>query len=334
MAAGRPRSFTGAAVPDVILFHPKGLAGPHLAEKFSVPAMLVLPAPMLVPTGAFPLLGLPHLDHGPRFNRATYRLVTWSYRLYGRMLNRFRREELGLGPLPRSANVLSRADGRPVPVLHGYSPQVVPRPADWPPDAHVTGYWFLASADPWRPPAELAAFLAAGTPPVYVGFGSMAGRRPCRLARIVVEALRKTGHRGILATGWGGLESMHRPRTILKIRQAPHDWLFPRTAGVVHHGGAGTTAAGLRAGRPTLICPFIADQPFWGHRIHSLGLGPEPIPQRKLSAQALARSLRTLTGSDVIRDKAAAMGRRIRKENGIARAVEIIEKIGRHAAAD
>lgn len=314
-----------AAAPDLILFHPKGLGGRHIAEKLSVPAMLVLPAPMMVPTGAYPLMGLPGLNLGARFNRASYRLVGWGYRIYNDTVKAFRKDILGLDPGPRSMGLLQTADGQPVPVLHCFSPLVFPRPADWPTNAHVTGYWFLAPTDTWRPPAELDAFLSAGDAPVYVGFGSMAGRRPRQLAGLVVEALQQANQRGIIAAGGGGITTGRLPGTILKIEDAPHDWLFPRAAAVVHHGGAGTTAAGLRAGRPTVVCPFIADQPFWGRRIHELGLGPEPIPQRKLTTGKLKRALRVVTRSETIKENAATFGRRIRKEDGIARAMGLIE---------
>src|SRR5262249_9104568 len=131
--------------------------------------------------------------------------------------------------------------------LEGYSPLVVPRPPDWGPGHHVTGYWHLEAPRGWRPPTDLAAFLAAGPPAVYVGFGSNANRDAEGVTRLVTRALRKAGVRGILATGWGGLREVERSDQFFPLEAAPHDWLFPRMAAVVHHGGAGSTAAGLRA---------------------------------------------------------------------------------------
>lgn len=210
-------------------------------------------------------------------------------------------------------------------MLHYYSLHVVPRPHDWPRNAHVTGYWFLDRLDEWKPSAELQAFLDEGEAPVYVGFGSMAGRNPQRVANIVIEALQQAKVRGIIATGWGGLEVNDVPDTILHIDQAPHEWLFPRMSAVVHHGGAGTTAAGLRAGRPTVVCPFMGDQPFWGNRVHVLGVGPKPIPQKKLTVKKLANALRAVTSNVAMRKRAESLGDQIRHEDGISNAIAIIE---------
>jgi sterol 3beta-glucosyltransferase len=174
----------------------------------------------------------------------------------------------------------------------------------------------------------LQAFLEAGDPPVYVGFGSMVNRNPQRLAMLVVAALQQAKVRGIVATGWGGLQADKLPDTIFKLEQAPHDWLFPRMAAVVHHGGAGTTAAGLRAGKPTLICPFMGDQPFWGSRVQALGVGPAAIPQKKLSAASLAEALRTVTSDGAMGEKARQLGEQIRQEDGVANAIALLEGAG------
>ncbi|OWY59323.1 UDP-glucose--sterol glucosyltransferase, partial [cyanobacterium TDX16] len=170
------------------------------------------------------------------------------------------RAAIGLPKRSWRTDDLIRADGSPVPVLYSYSPSVVPPPADYPASVAVTGYWFLDDAQDWQPPADLLAFLDAGAPPVYVGFGSMAGTDAAAKTRLVIAALQQSGQRGVLASGWGGLQASDLPESVFLLEQAPHDWLFPRMATVVHHGGAGTTAAGLRAGKPSVICPFIADQ--------------------------------------------------------------------------
>jgi sterol 3beta-glucosyltransferase len=196
----------------------------------------------------------------------------------------------------------------------------------------MNGYWFLDQPNDWQPSVELQAFLDAGDPPVYVGFGSMAGRKPQRLAQIVIEALQAANVRGVIATGWGGLDANDLPETIFKIDQAPHDWLFPRMAAVAHHGGAGTTAAGLRAGRPTVICSFIADQPFWGARVYALGVGPKHIPQKQLTVEKLAAAIREATTNPAMRQRAADLGEQIRAEDGVADTVALIERIAeKHA---
>ena len=313
-----------AADPDLIIIHPKGLGGVHIGEKLNVPVMMAVPAPLIVPTAEMPPLGLPDWKLGGWYNKATFKLVELGYRSYNGAVNDFRRDSLGLDKYGGSPLALTTAGGRPLPILHCYSEQIAPRPSDWPDNAYVTGYWFLDHPQGWTPPPALEAFLAAGPPPVYVGFGSMAGRKPQEVTDIVVQAIEKAGVRAILATGWGGLEVDQLPDSIHAITAAPHDWLFPLMAAVVHHGGAGTTGAGLRAGRPTIVCPFIADQPFWGRCVFTQGVGPEPIPYKKLTSEKLAAAITTVMTDQAMRDRAATMGAAIRAEDGIANALEII----------
>ena len=315
-----------AAEPDLVIYHPKALGGAHIAEKLGIPAVLAVTAPVIVPTSIYPVVGMPNLKLGGWYNRLGYQLVNKGYTVYDGIANDFRHEVLGLEKMPRAALATQMPDGRPILVLHCISQHVLPRPQDWPDHAQLSGYWFLDQTDTWQAPAELQAFLDAGDAPVYVGFGSMAGRNPQRLAKIVIEALQQAQVRGIIASGWGGLEAGDLPESIYQITQAPHDWLFPRMAAVVHHGGAGTTAAGLRAGRPTIICPFIADQPFWGDRVQSLGVGSQPIPHKKLTAEKLAAAIREVTTSQSIRQNAAALGEKLRLEDGVATAIAMIEQ--------
>ena len=316
-----------AVQPEVIVYHPKALGAPHVAERLGAAPVLGVVVPATVPTGDFPIVGLPAWKLGAWYNRFTYRLTALGYANYEKMVNRFRTDTLGLPKRKGAALAATTADGRPVPVVHGISEQLLPRPADWPDHASLTGYWFLDAPTDWTPSAELVEFLEAGEPPVYVGFGSMAGRSPERLTRAVVEALESAGLRGIIATGWGGLDAEGLPDTVLRIDEAPHDWIFPRVAAVVHHGGAGTTAAGLRAGRPTVVCPFIVDQFFWGRLVAEAGVGSEPVPQKRLTGERLAAALREVTTDAGIRERADAAGRRIRAEDGVAAAVAQIEGI-------
>ncbi len=315
------------AEPDIVIFHPKALAGSHVAEKLGVPAILALPVPVIVPTREFAAIGFPDLKLGGGFNKLSYSILHKGYHSYDDVVNEFRQDVLGLGKYPKSTTPIQMADGSPIPVLHGYSESVWPRPHDWPETAFVTGYWFLDQDEDWKPPKELEAFLRVGEPPVYVGFGSMAGRKPERITKIIVEALQKAKLRGIIATGWGGLSAEDLPETIYKIEKIPHDWLFPQVAAVVHHGGAGTTAAGLRAGKPSVICPFLIDQPLWGARVRSLGAGPKPIPQKKLTVDKLAGAIKEAVSNPSIREKAEMVGQGIRNEEGIEKAVSIIETI-------
>jgi sterol 3beta-glucosyltransferase len=310
---------------DAVVYHPKALGGYHVAEALNVPAFLAHPIPMFSPTRAFPTPVLPVASLGGSLNRLSYgaflRISTASFH---RTINRWREETLGLPPRGLLASELELR-GEPVSILVGCSPHVVPPPADWGPSTTMTGYWFLDGAGDWRPPAHLAAFLEDGPPPVYVGFGSLGGWTSEEVVGAALAALERAGKRGVLATGGVPLRA---PDNVCVIESAPHEWLFPRMAAVVHHGGAGTTAEGLRAGRPSVICPTtMNDQLFWGRRVSELGVGPRPLPQKKLAAEALLTAIRVATEDDRVRERAAALGEKIRTERGVARAVEVIESV-------
>jgi UDP:flavonoid glycosyltransferase YjiC (YdhE family) len=305
---------------DAVVYHPKALGGYHVAEAMGIPGFLALASPALSPTREFPSPLLPLPDLGGTLNRLSYgaffRSITLPYR---RMVNRWREETLGLPALSLLASELELR-GEPVPRLYPCSPCVVPVPADWDARSTMTGYWFLDQGKDWQPPGELAEFLEGGPPPVFVGFGSAApdpeGSRAAALA-----ALERLGLRGVLATGRRGTAGPG----IIEIEGAPHDWLFPRMAAVVHHGGAGTTAEGLRAGKPTAVFPSnFGDQLFWGGRVRALGAGPEPVPQRRLTAEGLDAAIRAITEDEGMRSRATEVGEEIRAEDGVARAIEIV----------
>lgn len=310
-------AWAAAQGADALVYHPKALAGAHLAERLQVPCFIGAPVPVVVPTAAFPAPAFVSRDLGGFLNRLTYAAVRSGSRPFRGMINEWRRQVLGLGPRREGEYVQG---GRLIPVLHAFSPHVVPRPADWPPEAIVTGYWFPRRDEPWEPPAALAAFLEEGPPPVYIGFGSVSGIDGDGSTRMAAEALARAGVRGVIATETGDAP-VRLSDTVLAIPGAPHDWLFPRMAAVVHHGGAGTVAAGLAAGKPTLVCPATTDQPFWGRVVHRLGVGPAPIPRRRLTAERLAAAIGTLTTDEDIQRRAAALGEAIRAEDGVGRAV-------------
>ena len=213
-------------------------------------------------------------------------------------------------------------------VLYGYSPHVLPTPRDWDSNCRVTGYWFLDEPEGWNPPDGLADFLEAGPKPVYVGFGSMGSRDAEKMADLVLEALHQTGQRGVVSSGWGGLSKSDLPDDVFMVGSVPHSWLFPRMAAVVHHGGAGTTAAGMRAGVPSVITPVMGDQPFWARRAYELGVAPRPVPRRKLTVEHLRHALQQTVSDPAIRSRAAELGERIRPENGVAAAVEALTRTG------
>ena len=314
--------------PDLIMYHPKAMAGPHIAERLGIPRIISAPLPIFTPTAEFPSMVFPNWPLGGWYNRLTYTLsVKLAWMQYRGIINLWRERTLGLPPAPRGFAEMKLANGEPTPTIYPYSEHVSPRPADWPDSTISPGYWFLDRQEEWQPPADLQAFLDTGQPPVYIGFGSMAGRDAAKKAQAAIGALQQSGQRGIIATGWGGLSVDDLPPTIFKIDAAPHDWLFERVAAVVHHGGAGTTAAGLRAGRPTIICPFFGDQPFWGRRVADLGVGAAPIPQKKLNAGNLAAAITKVTSDVQIQQRAAALGEQIRAEDGVTPAIEFIDSM-------
>jgi len=320
-----------ATRPDVIVYHPKMAAGLHYAERLGIPAVIAPLYPLFLPTTAFPNLGLAPLPFDGAIARGYNRVSHWLVRAVVRAVSvryvRDWRSAQGLPPIPRGCGVVRRADGTRVPFLNAWSEHVAPNPPDWPADIATTGYWFLDRPGDWQPSAALTAFLDEGPPPVYIGFGSMAARDPEQTTQTVLRTLRQTGQRALLARGWGGIDANDTPDAVFLLDEAPHDWLFPQCAAVVHHGGAGTTAAGLRAGRPTVICPFFGDQPFWGRRVHALGAGPPPIPQKKLTADRLSMALRSATGDTTMRRRAAQIGEKIRAEDGIGRAIDCLQHI-------
>ncbi|MEL6270321.1 MAG: glycosyltransferase [Chloroflexota bacterium] len=215
------------------------------------------------------------------------------------------------------------------PTLYGLSTHTVPPADDWPGENAVTGYWFWDDHGEWQPSPELLAFLESGPPPVYVGFGSMSSSDPAGTLKIVVDALEKSGQRGIVYRGWADMSADDLPENIFSLDGAPHDWLFPQMAGVVHHGGAGTTAAALRAGVPTTIVAHMADQPYWGRRTVELGVAPTFIPRHKLSVDTLAEAITAMVTDDGIKQRAADLGKKIQAENGVENAVKALgEMIG------
>jgi sterol 3beta-glucosyltransferase len=285
------------------------------------------------PTRSFPSILWPHASspctgHGlrGRYNRMTWDLVGFLSVLGMRpIINRSRTKILGMAPTHWGR--LDNLSNTPVTTLCGFSQHVLPRPMDWGANIHVTGWWFVA-APSYQPPPELETFLAAGPKPVYIGFGSMPSKHPMALADLVVEALWLAGQRGVLYTAPGVLgQGMVYPdgnKNIFVSGSIPHDWLFPHMAAVVHHGGSGTTGAGINAGVPSILVPVMGDQFLWAQRIEELGLGPKPIPRAKLTAERLAVAIRLALGSREMQQHSSEMAQRVQSEEGVERAVEII----------
>ncbi|PUB31820.1 UDP:flavonoid glycosyltransferase YjiC (YdhE family) [Promicromonospora sp. AC04] len=313
---------------------PTSLYGYSVAEKLGIPCADLQFFPV-TPTREFPNFFLGQgRSRGALLDRAGW----WGAdQMIWRMMqrpgvNRQRREILGLPPLRTNARVLHDRQG--MPLYYAYSPLVLPRPADWHPRIHVTGYLPTSAPAGWEPPADLAQFLDDGEPPVSFGLGSVPTGHPSRLVDAFLEALDRTGRRGILIGGWAKLGlDRELPDHVLRIDSAPYDWLFPRLAAAVHHGGAGTTAAGLRAGIPTIITPVAVDQFNWGHRVAELGVGPEPISIKKLDADRLTAAITQATTDEAMRERAADLRVRLQQEDGIGRTAELFTEYLRTAPA-
>jgi sterol 3beta-glucosyltransferase len=310
---------------DVIVNQlPAGLYGFDLAQKYGVPMVQASVIP-LARTGAFPLMGFPKLSL-PGYNKATYTLgEQLAWQMFRRVINHWRKQTLNLAPISLTGYP-EKSGTRQIPILNGFSQHVVPRPDDWNEHIHMTGYWFPQEAG-WQPPTELSAFIEAGSPPVFIGFGSMPIKNPQRATDIILEALKQSGQRGILHMGWGGLGNQILPDHVFKIDYAPYDWLFPWMAMIIHHGGSGTTAFAFRSGKPACVVPFVFDQFYWGERVANLGVGPKPIPYKKLTVERLREAIRSGIEHSQFQQNAADLGRKIRAENGIRNALKVFAKL-------
>lgn len=307
---------------DAVLFTANGPWGYHIAEALKVPAIYACFQPA-APSGEVPCavaLAKPSLPVVNRLSHLAFALVTWLP-LRSRF-NRWRKEVLRLPPLSLKPPFPSPNQM----VMGAYSPTLSPQPRDWPSSWQVVGHWFTDPPPGWRPPADLAAFLEAGPPPLYLGVGSMVTRDKERITQVVLGALERVRQRAVVSRGWNLLTVEGVPQNIFLVEQIPHAWLFPRTALVVHHGGGGTTGAGARSGVPSLALPYGADQPFWGWRLHALGVGPAPISYREVTAEKLAAAIRQTAGDPAMREAARRAGEKIAAEDGVGRAVEMVRK--------
>lgn len=314
---------TGA---DLLLCNAVSAPAWLVARARGIPVIAAYLQP-LTPTRRFPAVGVPARTLGPSLNLATH-LVAESmlWRPLHARMQRWQQESLGVArPGAHSLAVAMRRAGTPV--LYGYSASVVPRPADWGRETHVTGYWTLPLPDEYVPPPALTRFLADGPPPVCIGFGSMTPANAERMTATLLEALARAGQRGVLVQGWGTLGAGALPSWAIGAADVPHEWLLPQTAAVVHHGGAGTTGAGLRSGAPSIVVPLGFDQPFWGARVHALGVGPRPIARRSLTAAALAHAIGEAMNDEMMRERARTMAALLRAEDGVGAAASAIADV-------
>ena len=311
---------------DVVLLNSVALfTGYEVCEGLGVPSVGAFPSPVH-PTGELPAaaLGLPSL--GRTVNRALDRVaLAAGAASFGRTSARLR-AELGLPPV-RASSLWRRLEARDWPAFYGFSRALLPRFGDWPASARVTGTWWPAVPAGWRPDPRLQDFLDSGPAPVYIGLGSRSLPNLDRVRDAVRHGLRQAGLRAVVQSGWAGLSIDDATEDVLSIGDVPHEWLFPRVAAVVHHCGAGTTAAGLRAGVPTVGLPVLADQPFWAARLVSLGASPGAVPLRRLSADRLAGALTCAVRDGRYRRRAEELSGIVTAEDGAAEVAAVLPSL-------
>ena len=301
-------------------------AGHTLARRRGIPDISAQFFPVFAATSAFPGVGHPDLPLGPLYRRATHGLNNIVFRFGARLLySRLRAAHPHLPPLeawPFSGPVAARS-----PLLFAFSPLVLPRPSDWPANVHPTGYWPLPAPAGWAPPPDLVRFLDASPAPVYIGFGSMRSRKMAVYVQAAVEALTSVGMHGVIDASPTSLAGIPLPDSIRAVQGMPHAWLFPRMRLILHHGGAGTTGAALRAGVPSAALPFWADHFLWARQTHALGVGPAPLPASRMTPRRLRAMLDHVECDPAIRTRASEFGSRLRREDGVEAAVDIIRAI-------
>ncbi|WP_329047349.1 glycosyltransferase [Amycolatopsis sp. NBC_01488] len=309
---------------DLMLVSPEAACAYAIAESLGIASAGVYLQP-LAPTGEFIHQSMSGLGSLGRWgNRMSAVAVNRAWGLSFAGVTRDLSRLLG-EPVPRVDAMFRRQDRQRWPVLHPTSPQLLRRPADWRPGLEVTGYLWPWRDPGWTPPAELTDFLAAGSPPVYVGFGSMELDEPEKVSALVMAALRQAGLRGIVSAGWSGLTASGDD--VLTVGDVPHDWLFPRMAAVVCHGGHGTTGAVLRAGVPAVPVPIFADQPFWSGLLTRQGVSPGPVPFRKLTAERLAGALRAAVTDPGYRRRAEVLAAAVGAEDGAGAALDVVKRV-------
>ncbi|KAF4335646.1 UDP-glucose sterol transferase [Fusarium beomiforme] len=311
-------------VADAIIANPPSFAHIHCAQALGIPVHLMFTMPWSS-TRAFPhpLANMKNVGSDPRLgNYISYTVVEWmTWQGLGDIINKWRRsidlEEVAMFDAPMLTQTLK------VPFTYCWSPALVPKPIDWAPHIDVCGFFFR-DAPRYSPPIELVKFLQAGPPPVYIGFGSIVLDNPERIIKIILDSAHATGARAIISKGWSDLAGSDQ-ENVYWIGDCPHEWLFQHVAAVIHHGGAGTTACGLRNGRPTTIVPFFGDQLFWGQMVANAGAGPNPIPHTELTVDNLSEAIRYCLSKKAA-TAAAIIANKMASEVGVRAAVQSFHK--------
>mgnify|MGYP001544778610 CR=1 FL=1 len=333
------RAWAIAQDADAIVFQNNTSFSLDIAEARGIPAIVTAFQP-LSPTNEFPYFeyGLDPIDPqlyrfsrepfgkspaiDPVINKLSYAVQKMQQAYWDLPRDRLRRT---LGLKLKKKNVFPGNLRGDIPVLHAYSASISPAPGDWADNNIITGFWRLDDASGWTPPPAVEAFLSKGEAPVYLGFGSMSFGAQ-RNTEIITRALKLWGGRAVIGKGWGGVKEEALPESVFVIDRAPHTELFKYVKAVVHHGGAGTTYAGLYAGRPSFAVPQFFDQPYWGQLLYELGVGPRPVRLRKLTPQILAGALDDLASTPAYARAAEALGEKLKLEDGTNLAVDVIEE--------
>ncbi|WP_236789883.1 glycosyltransferase [Amycolatopsis sp. GM8] len=314
---------TGTRIDAVV--HHVDLPAHEIAEMLRVPAIPVCLQPSWVPTSSFPNPEVPFTI--PKvLNRLSYTTTRLRLRTFTGNTSSWRSNSLKLPRRRGHQNFLRTPGGKQSTIIQAFSRHLLPSQLNYPAQVHTSGFWFTPRVETQVPSNGLRSFLQTGPTPVYIGFGSMVGTSPERTSNLIVDAVERTGIRAVVVTGWGGIKETKNDN-IFYLKQAPFDWLFPKVAAIIHHGGSGTTGIALVAGRPQVVCPFLPDQRYFGNRIHARGVGPEPIPQRALDASRLSMSIQSALGESHFAENADELAAQIRLEDGVRTAVKIIESV-------
>nr|WP_321400740.1 glycosyltransferase [uncultured Desulfobacter sp.] len=304
---------------DLILYNMLSLPAHHFAKQTGTKAFPICLQP-LGRTNVFPSPVISSNIHVPKMlNAASYRLVETCMTLFLNNSDQLKGKA-------SFQEFFQEVYSENIPVLHGFSASILPKPSDWSDNMHITGYWFMDPPQDWVPPESLQAFLSQGPAPVCVGFGSMNDPDIDSIIKTTVQGIRQAGHRVILLTGWS--ETPFNDETagpdLYVAKSIPHSWLFPRVSAVVHHGGAGTTGAAIRAGIPSIIIPFFFDQGFWADRLEKLEVGPPRLSKKMLSQQTMSTAINKTLNNKIMHKKLCELSRKLNKENGVENAVSLL----------
>ena len=319
--------YEGCQDSEGIIYSTVGASAYFMAEKLGIPSIGAYLQP-ITKTDEFPVFMFPpNMITTKMTNQLSYimgeQLFWQPVRNY---VNEWIDKKLKLKKAP-FFGLYEKLHKNKYPFVYGYSPALIPKPHDWSEVIKVFGFWFLEKQEAWQPPKNLVDFLESGPAPVYVGFGSMANRNPEQTAETIIKALKKSKSRGLLLSGWSGLKKSDLDDDIFMIDSVPHDWLFPKMSALVHHCGAGTTSAGLKAGIPSIPVPFFADQPFWAYKMYHEGLASKPIMRKDLNSDNLSNSITKVIADNNMQKRSKRFGEKLALEKGVEYSSDYIDNV-------